>query len=59
MEIIFTVAGGGTIKYDTDYPKVSSTPTLTIDSATNPLLVKFFTYNSGTTVFAKYLGQYT
>lgn len=58
----FTVAGGGSIKYDTNYPRVSgagSTPQLTIDSATNPLLVKFWTYNSGTTVFAQYLGQYT
>ena len=58
----FTVGGGGTIKYDTNYPRVSgagSTPQLTIDSATNPLLVKFWTYNSGTTVFAQYLGQYT
>ena len=55
----FTVSGGGTIKYDTNYPKVANVPTLTIDSDTNPLLVKFFTYNSGTTVFAQYLGQYT
>ena len=55
----FTVSGGGTIKYDTNYPKVSSVPTLTIDSAANPLLIKFWTYNSGTTVFAQYLGQYT
>ena len=58
----FTVAGGGTIKYDTNYPRVSgagSAAQLTLDSATNPLLVKFWTYNSGTTVFAQYLGQYT
>jgi len=55
----FTVAGGGSIKYDTNYPKVSNVPTLTLDSSTNPLLVKFWTYNSGTTVFAQYLGQYT
>ncbi len=55
----FTVSGGGTIKYDTNYPKVSSVPTLTVDSAANPLLIKFWTYNSGTTVFAQYLGQYT
>ena len=55
----FTVAGGGSIKYDTNYPKVANVPTLTIDSSVNPLLVKFWTYNSGTTVFAQYLGQYT
>jgi len=55
----FTVAGGGAIKYDTNYPKIATVPTLTIDSATNPLIVKFWTYNSGTTVFAQYLGQYT
>ena len=56
---LFTVSGGGTIKYDTNYPKVANVPTLTIDSAANPLLVKFWTYNSGVTVFAQYLGQYT
>jgi hypothetical protein len=58
----FTVSGGGTIKYDTNYPRVSgagSTPQLTIDSSANPLLVKFWTYTQGTTVFAQYLGQYT
>ena len=58
----FTVAGGGTIKYDTNFPRVSgagSAAQLTLDSATDPLLVKFWTYNSGTTVFAQYLGQYT
>ena len=54
----FTVSGG-IIKYDTNYPKVANVPTLTLDSSQNPLLVKFWTYNQGTTVFAQYLGQYT
>ena len=54
----FTVTGG-TIKYDTNYPRQSSTPTLTLDSSTNPVIVKFWTYNTGLTVFAQYLGQYT
>jgi hypothetical protein len=56
--VTFT-SGSGTLKYDTNYPKVTGTPTLTIDSSVNPLLVKFWTYNQGTTVFAQYLGQYT
>lgn len=59
--VTFT-SGAATIKYDTNFPKVSNVPTLTVDSATNPLIVKFWTYNQGNTggtVFAQYLGQYT
>ena len=47
------------IKYDTNYPKQAGTPTLTLDSSVNPVVVKFWTYNTGVTVFAQYLGQYT
>lgn len=49
----------GPIKYDTNYPKQAGTPTLTLDSSVNPVVVKFWTYNTGVTVFAQYLGQYT
>lgn len=31
----------------------------TISSSSNPHIIEFWTYNSGTTVFAKYLGQFT
>lgn len=52
--VTFTVDGGGTIKYNNTFP----TP-LTIDSSTNPLIIDFWTYNQGTTVYAEYRGQYT
>jgi hypothetical protein len=52
--VTFTAAGGGTIKYDNNFPA-----TLTIDSSVNPLLIDFWTYNQGTTIYAEYRGQYT
>ena len=52
--VTFTVDGGGTIKYDNNFP----TPT-TLDSSENPLIIDFWTYNQGTTVYAEYRGQYT
>ena len=52
--VTFTVAGGGTVKYSADYPA-----TLTLDSSVNPILIDFWTYNQGTTVYAEYRGQYT
>ena len=52
--VTFSVDGGGTIKYNNTFP----TP-LTIDSSENPLIIDFWTYNQGTTVYAEYRGQYT
>ena len=52
--VTFTVDGGGTIKYNSTFP----TP-LIIDSSDNPLIIDFWTYNQGTTVYAEYRGQYT
>ena len=52
--VTFTGAGGGTIKYDNNFPT-----TLTVDSSVNPLIIDFWTYNQGTTVYAEYRGQYT
>ena len=52
--VTFTVAAGGTIKYSADFPA-----TLTLDSSVNPILIDFWTYNQGTTVYAEYRGQYT
>ena len=43
----------GTIKVDNSYPS-----TLTLDSDANPKIVEFWTYDAGTTIFAKYLGQF-
>lgn len=52
--VTFTTTGGGTIKYSADFPAV-----LTLDSSVNPILIDFWTYNQGTTVYAEYRGQYT
>ena len=52
--VTFTVDGGGTIKYSPNYPS-----TVTLDSSVNPLIIDFWTYSQGTTVYAEYRGQYT
>ena len=57
--VTFTVEGGGTIKYNADYPRVGGVVTATVDSSVNPIIVDFWTYNQGTTVYAEYRGQYT
>ena len=57
--VTFTVEGSGTIKYNADYPRVGGVATATVDSSVNPIIVDFWTYNQGTTVYAEYRGQYT
>jgi len=57
--VTFTVDGGGIIKYSADYPRVGGVATATVDSSTNPIIIDFWTYNQGTTVYAEYRGQYT
>ena len=55
--VTFTVDGGGTIKYN----RSGNNPfpaTLTIDSSTDPVVVDFWTYNQGTTVYAEYRGRF-
>ena len=52
--VTFTVAGGGTIKYNNTFPAP-----LTLDSSVNPLIIDFWSYDQGTTVYAEYRGQYT
>ena len=52
--VTFTVEGGGTIKKNATFPT-----TLIVDSSTNPLIIDFWTYNQGTTVYAEYRGQFT
>lgn len=51
--VTFTVAGGGTIKKNSTFPT-----TFTVDSSTDPIIVDFWTYNQGTTVYANYLGRF-
>ena len=55
--VTFTVDGGGSIKYNrtgnNPYPA-----TLTVDSSTDPIVIDFWTYNQGTTVYAEYRGRF-
>lgn len=47
-------AGGGIVKYSADWPNP-----LQITSATDPVILEFWTYNGGSTVFAKYKGTFS
>jgi hypothetical protein len=47
-------SNGGTIKTASGFP----TP-FVVDSTTNPLVVEFYTYDNGVTVFARYIGQFS
>lgn len=53
--VSWSVEGGGTIKNDGN----GIWSNFVIDSATNPKIVEFWTYDGGTTVFARYLGIFT
>ena len=52
--VTFTVEGGGIIKKNPNYPA-----SLIVESADDPIVVEFWSYNQGTTVYANYLGTYT
>lgn len=51
--VTFTVDGGGTLKYNSTFPA-----SLIVDSATDPIIIDFWTYNQGTTVYAEYKGRF-
>lgn len=56
--VTFTVESGGTIKYNSSYPRTGGTATVTVDSSTDPIIIDFWTYNQGTTVYAEYRGRF-
>ena len=56
--VTFNVEGGGTIKYDNNYPRVDGVATATVDSSENPIVIDFWTYNQGNTVYAEYRGRF-
>lgn len=56
--VTFTVESGGTIKYNSSYPRTAGTATVTVDSSTDPIIIDFWTYNQGTTVYAEYRGRF-
>jgi hypothetical protein len=53
--VTFTVEGGGTIKYNSTYP---ASREVIVDSSTDPVVIDFWTYNQGTTVYAEYRGRF-
>jgi hypothetical protein len=52
--ITFATESPGTIKYGPGFPE-----TITVTSSTNPILFKFWTIDSGATVYAQYLGEFS
>jgi hypothetical protein len=53
--VTFTVEGGGIIKYNSTYP---ASREVIVDSSTDPVVIDFWTYNQGTTVYAEYRGRF-
>lgn len=56
--VTFTVDGGGALKYNSTYPRTASVAIATVDSSINPIVIDFWTYNQGTTVYAEYRGRF-
>lgn len=56
--VTFTIDGGGSIKYNSTYPRVDGTATVIVDSSVDPIIIDFWTYNQGTTVYAEYKGRF-
>ena len=55
--VTFTVDGGGIIKYN----RSGNNPfpaELIVDSSTDPIIIDFWTYNQGNTVYAEYRGRF-
>ena len=61
VNVSFSVAAGGTIKYGPGYPRTggSGAATLSVDSSTDPYIIEFWSYNQGTTVYADDKGQFS
>ena len=56
--VTFSVEGGGNIKYNSTYPRVAGVASATVDSSEDPIIIDFWTYNQGTTVYAEYRGRF-
>jgi len=56
--VTFSVDGGGLIKYNSTYPRSGGVATVTLDSSSDPIIIDFWTYNQGTTVYAEYRGRF-
>jgi len=51
--VTWVVDGGGTIKYSSNWPEE-----FLISNTTDPVVLEFWTYDAGDTVFANYIGQF-
>jgi hypothetical protein len=58
--VTFTVDGGGDIEIQrTLILRIGvATATVVLDSSTDPIVIDFWTYNQGTTVYAEYRGRF-
>ena len=56
--VTFTVDGNGALKYNSTYPRVGGVATATVDSSADPIIIDFWTYNQGTTIYAEYRGRF-
>ena len=53
-EVLLTSEGGGIIKKSSNWPAQ-----VLVDGITNPVLVEFWTYNGGETIYAEYKGIFS
>ena len=56
--VTFTVDGGGILKYNSTYPRIATVAKVTVDSSEDPIVIDFWTYNQGNTVYAEYRGLF-
>jgi len=49
---------GSTLKYHNDWPYTSPKNEISVTNDTNPIVIDFWTYNAGSTIFVKYDGTY-
>ena len=49
---------GSTLKYHNDWPYSSPKNEISVTNDTNPIVIDFWTYNAGSTIFVKYDGTY-
>tara|TARA_B100001057_G_scaffold426346_1_gene450368 strand:- start:13368 stop:13943 length:576 start_codon:yes stop_codon:yes gene_type:complete len=49
---------GSTLKYHNDWPYTSPKNEISVTNDSNPIVIDFWTYNAGSTIFVKYDGTY-
>jgi hypothetical protein len=54
--VYWTIEGGGDLKVSNNWPNLADS--FIVDSSVDPIIVEFWTYDGGTTVFGNYLGRF-